>query len=368
MALGNNSPRIAIVYLSFHSEPYLRDVVTALQQLTYPKDRVEFVIVDNPHPVHGSSVRFIEEEIMPESGVTIPHVTILPQKENLGFAAGNNVGAKWAIEHGCEYVYFHNNDGFLAADALEPLVAACEGDKGIGIAQSLILLHPETDLMNSSGNIFHYLGFGYTNQYRRPIEELTAAPVQEVGYASGAGMMVSAQLVEEYGGWDADYWMYHEDIEWSFRLRSLGYKIVMVRASRFYHKYQFGRSIQKFYWMERNRIGLLLTYFKWPTLLLLFPIGLALEFGLWIFALRNGTVTERLRVLRYWVNPLHIFFWLKKRRQIQRQRTVPDRFLLSFATGGIHFQEKSMEHPLLLYVGNPVMTAYFWLVRFIVRW
>ena len=67
-------PKVAIVYLSFHSEPYLDDVVAALQKMTYPKDRVELVIVDNPHPTHGSSVRFIEETVLPLSCKELPHV------------------------------------------------------------------------------------------------------------------------------------------------------------------------------------------------------------------------------------------------------------------------------------------------------
>ena len=85
-------PKIAIIYLSFHCEPYLDDVVSALKKVSYPKDRLELVIVDNPHPQSGPSVRAIEEIVMPFSGAELPHVTLLPQKENLGFAGGNNVG------------------------------------------------------------------------------------------------------------------------------------------------------------------------------------------------------------------------------------------------------------------------------------
>ena len=54
-----NYPKIAIIYLSFHSEPYMDDVVSALKKITYPKDRLELVIVDNPHPEYGSSFRYI---------------------------------------------------------------------------------------------------------------------------------------------------------------------------------------------------------------------------------------------------------------------------------------------------------------------
>lgn len=355
-------PKIAIVYLSFHCEPYIDDVVSSLKKLTYPKDRLEFVIVDNPHPEHGPSVRFIEENVMPLSGKEIPHVTLLAQKENLGFAGGNNAGVDWALQNGFDYVYFHNNDGFMAANCLEPLVEVMENDKKIGVAQSLMLLHPETELVNSTGNSFHYLGFGFCNQYRMKIKDLDLPAVKEVDYASGAALMISTELIRKYGAWDNDFFLYHEDLEWSLRLRMAGYRAVMVRDSVFYHKYQFARSITKFYWMERNRYGVMLMFFRWPTLLLLLPMALALELGLIFFALKGGWFKERMKVYKYWLQGEHWRLWWGKRKKTQALRTISDRDLLKHSVSGIYFQDASTENPLVLYVGNPIMKAYYFVV------
>jgi len=354
-----NYPKIAIVYLSFHCEPYIDDVVSSLKKLTYPKDKIEFIIVDNPHPQHGPSVKFIEENVMPLSGKEIPHTTLLPQTENLGFAGGNNKGVDWAIANNFDYVYFHNNDGFMAANCLEPIVETMEKDKTIGAAQSLMLLHPETDLVNSTGNSFHYLGFGYCNEYRKKVKDLNLPAVKDVSYASGAAFMVSIDLIKKYGAWDKDFFLYHEDLEWSFRLRAAGYRIVMVSDSVFYHKYQFARSITKYYWMERNRYGTMLMFFRWPTLLLLLPMGLALEFGLWFFAWRGGWAKEKAKVYKYWLTPSNWKMWFEKRKYIQRIRKVSDRYLLKHAVSGIYFQDQSTDNPLVNYIANPIMTAYY---------
>src|SRR3989338_6233695 len=227
----SNLPKVAIIYLSFHCEPYMDDVVSALKKLSYSKDRVAFVIVDNPHPQYGSSVRYIEETVMPLSGVELPQVVILPQKENLGFAGGNNVGIQWAINNRYDYVYFHNNDGFVAADSLEPLIAAMENDKTIGIAQPMILLYPETNLINTDGNSFHYLGLAFCGNLRKPKESVKHQPVEEIGYASGAAQLMRVDLLKQYGAWDHDFFLYHEDLEYSLRVRALGYKIVLVPDS-----------------------------------------------------------------------------------------------------------------------------------------
>lgn len=355
-------PKIAIVYLSFHCEPYIDDVVSALKKISYPKDKIELVIVDNPHPEYGLSVPHIEETVMPFSGKEIPHVTLLPQKENLGFAGGNNIGAQWAIDNGFDYVIFHNNDGFFASNAFEPLIEAMEQDKTIGLAQSLMLLHPETELLNSDGNSFHYLGFGYCNNYRMKYKDMKYEKVQEVSYASGAALIVRTDTMKQFGMWDHDFFMYHEDLEWSFRLRASGYKIVLVSDSIFYHKYQFSRSISKFFWMERNRHAVMLMFFKWPTLILLAPMAIVLEFGLWLFSIMNKYADKRLDVYKYWLTVSNWKLWLKKRKYVQSIRKVSDRELLSHSVSGIYFQEKEMENPLLRYIGNPMMKVYWWIV------
>src|SRR3989344_783954 len=355
-------PKIAIIYLSFHCEPYIDDVVSSLKKLTYPHDRVEFVIVDNPHPEFGPSVKYIEENIFPLSGGEIPHVTLLAQKENFGFGSGNNVGARWALDNGFDYVYFHNNDGFMAANCLEPIVQVMENNPKIGAAQSLMLLHPETELVNSMGNAFHYLGFGFCNEYRHKLKDLNLPPQKLIAYASGAALLIRTATIRQYGMWDEDFWMYHEDLEWSFRLRMVGYKIVLVRDSVFYHKYQFSRSISKFFWMERNRYGTMLMFFRWPTLFLLAPMAIVLEIGLWLFAFKGGWTKERIKVYQYWLKPSSWKLWLGKRTHIQAMRKIRDRDLLNLATSGIYFQDKSTDNPIVNYVGNPIMTAYYWLI------
>lgn len=361
-------PKVAIIYLSFHCEPYMDDVVAALEKMTYPKDRVELVIVDNPHPQYGSSVRYLHDQVLPKSGVTLPKVTVLANETNLGFAGGNNVGIRYALENGFDYVFFHNNDAFVAADFLEPLVDAMEKDRGIGAAQSLLLLHPETELVNSSGNAMHFLGFGYCWDYRRRHAELQLPLVKEIAYASGAGLLMRADLLKQYGLWDEDFFLYHEDLEYCYRLRSAGFKIVLVSKSVVFHKYQFGRSISKYFWMERNRYGVMLEFFKWPTLLVLLPIGLLMELALILFAWKGGWLEQRWEVYRYWLKKENWQLWLKKRRATQSRRTVTDRELTRLSVSEVLFQEKAVANPILKYLGNPFMTAYWWIVRLVMFW
>lgn len=361
-------PKVAIIYLSFHCDAYVDDVVSALRRMTFPKDRVEFVVVDNPHPEFGPSVKFLEERLHPISGIEIPHVTILPQKENVGFTGGNNAGIEWAKANGFDYVFLHNDDGFLVADALEKLVEAVEGDKTVGAAQAMVLMYPDTELINTSGNSFQYLGFGFCGNFRKKFIRENFEKVFENTYASGAALLMRVDLINQFGPLDQDYFLYHEDIEYSFRLKTLGFKTATVRDAIFYHKYNFSRSKTKFYYIERNRLGLLHSFLKWPTLLLFLPIAIVLEGGMLIFAVKSGWLEEKIRAWKYWFKKENRKIWKEKRRLIQSGRKISDRELIKSFVGSISYEDRDFQSGLLKYFGNPLMAAYWWVIRNIILW
>ena len=363
--------KVVIMYLLWDQEPqqYLEDAIAGVVSQTYPKNAIEFLLVYNTHrPEHVSAVPYIEETLAKHAD-KLPHTTFLPQKENLGFSGGNNLGMQWAIDNGYDYVFLHNGDAYLGENCIEKMVDAMEADKKIGASQPMILLHPETDLVNTAGNAFHYLGFGYGNYYRWKKETVDVPAVADVGYLSGAGTMLRTDLLKEYGLWDEDYFLYHEDTDYSLRLKIQQYRTVLIKDAEFFHKYQFSKSISKYFWMERNRYALLLLYYRIPTLLLLLPILVLLELGLWLFAIKGGWAGEKKKVYQYWCKKEHWQLWWNKRLKIQKTRKITDREFLHNVARGIFFQEKETEHPLVLYVGNPVMEVYYWIVvRGLIWW
>ncbi|MEK9156836.1 MAG: glycosyltransferase family 2 protein [Patescibacteria group bacterium] len=377
-------PRVAIIYLSFHSEPYLPDLIPALEKVTYPKDQWAFVVVDNPHPTHGLSMETLERDILSRSKTSLPQVILLPQETNSGFSGGNNAGIRWALEHGYDYIYLLNNDALPEPGFIEPLVGVLGQHKTIGCAQSLITLYPRTDLLNTSGNAFHFLGFGYSNGYmetrdmvasdhetpRGGVSTPQMPPSQyPIDYASGAGVMLRADLLKEYGLWDEDFWMYHEDLEYSMRLKMHGYSVVCVYASVIGHKYEFSRSITKFQFMERNRYAVLLMFYKIPTLILLLPALVGVECAMLFFAWKGGWFQQKMLAYKAWFSPAFLKIWLTKRKKLQSTRTINDRTLLSQSTvGEILFQEASTSSPVVKYFANPILSLYRRIVLLIIRW
>jgi len=120
--------------------------------------------------------------------------------------------------------------------------------------------------------------------------------------------------------------------------------------------------------MERNRYAVMLMFFKLPTCIVLFPMWFVLEIGLWIFAFKKGYVSKRFDVYKYWLEKDNRAIWLSKRKKIQTERMISDRQLLKYTVSGIYFQEQDTRNPLLVYVGNPLMKMYYWVIVKVLIW
>lgn len=359
-------PRVALIYLTFHSDPFIERFVDALAQVTYPKDCLTVMVVDHPHPQFGSSIPALEIVLTnhPAKNV-LPTFQVFPQKENRGFSGGVNIGITAALEQGFEYIFLHGHDGFLAPNALLELVNALRNDQTVGAAQALMRSYPEIAKVHNAGGLFHYFGFGSVNGEEGAVCAIAQYP--DIGYASGGAVLLRSELLKRYGLWDEEYFLYHEDLEYSLRLRSVGYRIVVVPSAVLYHEYEFGRNVRKWYFMERNRFGLLFSFYKIPTIIILFLPGLLVEIAVLIFAFQHGWLKEKLAAYYYWLNPAVYPLWFAKRKKIQLQRTISDRDLLRFASAELSFAQSSFEDRFVQW-GNVASRSLFWIVKKIVYW
>ena len=357
--------KVAIIYLCYNDEPYkyLERVIDGVNKQSYLQSNIELLIVYNPGSENSDKVVNFIKETTSRKEKNI-HITILPQEKNIGFVGGNNVGMDWAIEYNFDYAFLHNGDGFLERNTIEKMINMMEQDKNIGACQPLVMLYPETKLLNTSGNNYHYLGFGYCGNYRKELKAKILT--KDIAFASGSAMMLRVDLLKKYGNLDKDYFIYNEDMEYCLRLRSLGFKIVLVNDAIFYHEYEFSKNKEKYYFIERNRWMVLLTYYKLATILLILPIFLAIELGLIIFSIINGWFLQKIRAYWYWLRPSSWKLVSKKRQQVQTLRTISDRELLKIAVSDIKFE--GVNSWILGHIVNPVMNLYWKIIYLFIQW
>lgn len=363
-------PRVAIIYLLYNGRQYIADCLASLAKIDYPRGDVYFVVVDNKSTDGGPQL--IQSEILNNPGV--PQITIIKNAENLGFAEGNNVGIRWAMERGFDYVYLLNQDTEAEPDFLLRAVELAEKTLEAGSVQSLILLHSDKNKVNAIGNAIHFLGFGYAAGYGMEVSEARARiearlkkePTYRITYASGAGVLLRASALKDVGLFDPELFLYHEDLDLGWRLRLSGWENILAPASKIYHKYEFSRSIKKYYWMERNRFLTLLKLYRAPTLLLLAPALFIGELGLLLWSFKSGWWKEKIKGYKYFLSFENWCKLYQSRQETQKKRRRSDCEIVDFFTSSILFQD--FKNPFVLYFVNPVLTLYWVIVRALIFW
>jgi GT2 family glycosyltransferase len=336
--------KVAVIVVTYNSARFVDGCFGSLSRMERDGLEVAAVAVDNGST--DESVAMLE---------AYPWVSTVRTKRNLGFAGGNNLAMRHAMEAGADYVYLLNHDTEVTPSFLVEAVAAAEADPAIGSVQSLLLLHPDRELINSTGNAIHFLGFGYCLDYRRPVAKWTPEPGKEIAYASGAGVLYRADALRKVGLLDEDLFLYHEDLDLGWRLRLAGYKNVLAPRSVVHHKYEFSRSISKYYFMERNRYVVFMKNLRaWTLLVLALPLA-ASEAALLLASVRSGWWREKLKVYAYFLRPEAWAHVARERRRIQSSRTVGDREIVRLFAPTISYQE--VAGPFTRYVANPLMTA-----------
>lgn len=364
-------PRIAIITVSYNHARFLRDTFQSLAKIIYPREALKVFLVNNASS--DETAVLARNELIDEArGLTrlgdIPAVFI-DSATNTGFTGGNNLAMRLAMAQGFEYIYLLNPDTIIEPDFLEQAVAVAASSPAIGIVQSRLVLAQDPTKLNSWGNEVHYLGFSFCGGYRVPIESPEAIErllVRDIAAASGAAMLLKVAVLRLVGLFDEEIFAYHEDVDLSWRMRLAGFRVVLAPESIVYHRYEFSRSIRKFYFMERNRFLVHFKNLRAPTLILLMPALVVMELGLWLYAIKSGWWREKARAYRYWLSFVHIRKLIDARHQVQKLRSQSDRTIIRMFSPRISYQEV----PNMLWdrIGNPIFALYWYIVRILILW
>jgi GT2 family glycosyltransferase len=338
--------KVAVIILNYqdYAKKYLDDFINSLNTQSYLGE-VKLFITDNAST--SESVQYLNK--------IAPNTELILNKNNDGFSKGNNDAIKLALAQGSDYIFCVNMDTIMHADCISKLIENFENyNEKVAIVQARLMLHPETNKINSVGNDIHFLGFGYCRGYNRDFLGYQKKHIikKEISYPSGAAVMFKREFLEEFGMFDEEFWMYNEDQDIGLRAWYNDYQCVLASDAVVYHKYEFSRSIQKYYWMDRNRIIVILKYYKIVTLLLIFPAFVLMEFGLILFSLKNGWFKEKLKVWQYFCNPQKWIYLYKARLSVQKNRKISDYNVMKMFSGKIFYQE--IEDWLLKTIAQPI--------------
>lgn len=319
-------PNVAVLILNWNGWKDTLECLEALFKSTYPNFRA--VVLDNKSEndsvarirewAAGKTSRHVyydrriaEQGGLPQDeekiGTDLHPVVVIQTGANLGFAGGNNVGLRYALKRGADYVLLLNNDALLRSpSALSSLVEFMEQHSDAGAAGGR-LVYPDGTPQTSYGRfptvphtlaclypLYKLLPAGLFDRFRRsniiPSETITE-PVR-IDYPSGACLLVRRKAIEEVGLLDERFFMYAEETDWCLRMMKSGWDRYYVPQAEVAHKYaaSFGTGTLK---MRRYHLESLFKYFRKHVP----PFSLAiLAFGYFIRALFSvgvGTIAAR---------------------------------------------------------------------------
>jgi GT2 family glycosyltransferase len=258
-----------------------------------------------------------------------------------------------------------NQDTVVADGWLRPLVDFLGQHPAVGCVQPKLCLYPETNRINTTGNRSHFLGFGFMTHYGELDQGQFEQPVA-IPQASGAALLVRAELLRRVGLFESLLFMYLEDFELGWKLRQVGAETWFVPQSRVYHKYRFKSSQRYYYYLERNRWWLLLVYYRAATLLVLLPALLLMEAGQLVFATCHGRLWDKVRSCAFFLAPRNLRLLWTRRRQVQARRLISDRQFLWPSVGTIDVPE--LDNFLVRWVANPLLGTYWSIVKRLIFW
>jgi GT2 family glycosyltransferase len=351
----SDAPGVAIVLVTYYDTKYLERLYASIEAQHYPRARRRLIVVENG-PGRAAARWFAEHA--PDAQVIVPG-------DNTGYAGGNALGMRGALEGDAEYVAIVTQDTYLEPGWLSALVEVAQSRPRAGAVQPKIMRRDETGaaVIHTRGNELHFLGVGFVGGDGEPDRELD---VTSICYASGAGVLYRAAALRDVGVFDPALFMYHEDSDLGWRMRLAGWDVVLAPKAVMHHDYDFSRSARKFHYVERNRLVNVLTHYDGRTLALLAPALLLFEPVTMAYALKSGWLRERLGVYGYFLRPRTWRYLAAKRRAVQRLRRVPDRALAPLFTSRFNFGP--LATVAVRRIVDPFFAAYWRLARRLITW
>ncbi len=281
-------------------------VITECLESVYaqPYRPLEVIVVDNASQddsVAGIRMQFSD-------------VCLIQNERNLGFARGNNQGVARARG---EYIVLLNNDTVVEEEWLTGLLEHLKIPDIAAVTSRVITENVPPGFYEMNGTI-NYLGYNIMREF---------TDLSQVFFAGGASLMFRKSEVGL--PFPDEYFLYHEDVFLSWRLRLLGRTVAMAQKSIVYHKgsattrRQTSRLVT--YYQERNRLlnGLLL--YETRTLVRLVPYVLLDAVAKSLLSLTTGRKSFAGILEGYWWIVSHPGWIRQERKKVQDQRRVPDR-------------------------------------------
>lgn len=275
--------KVSIILLNWNGYNDTFECLNSLQKVE--NKNIEIILVDNGSD-NDDYLKF--EDIYPD-------IKVIRSKTNLGFSGGNNLGIKYALDQGADFILLLNNDTVVESDFITNLLLVFEREKNVGIVAPQINYFDEPQKIWSEGGYVSKLrasGFAYSDKF----EDISNTDYEQKQFVSGCCMLIKREVFNKVGAFDNEFFLYLEDVDLCVRTIKSGYNIFVSHKSKIYHKVS-NSTIKNYtalplYYVTRNRL-----YFikkNYPLYILYSTIYLSstmiLKFFFWFITKKRSNI------------------------------------------------------------------------------
>jgi len=220
-----NQPQVSIILLNWNGLEDTSECLDSLKRITYTN--YEVLVVDNGS--EGDDVKLLRDRFG-------DYVRIIENDKNYGFAEGNNIGMRYVLNRGTDYVLLLNNDTTVAPDFLDEMIQVGESDEKIGIVGPKIYLYDEPNVIWEAGGRINWWLAALVVLGERQVDVGQYDKLAERDILSGAALFIKAPLLEKISLLDSSFFFGYEDYDFCIRARRAGFKVIYVPKAKVWHK------------------------------------------------------------------------------------------------------------------------------------
>ena len=239
-------PRVAVVVLNYLANDDTWAAVESVQRGAFLESLI--VVVDNSPEVETTESLRARLD---------PCVTLVRSGDNIGYAAGNNLGIRTALDLApVDYIWVLNPDTIVAPDALNRLVLAADSDPGAAIVASRLVSADGASILYDGATIDPISGATTLLGSGSPVSGSPANGAHATDYAHGASMLLRTTAMSHLGQMTEDYFLYFEETDFSLRARRAGARVLVEPQSVVRHTRRSWGVLPTstyIYYMVRNR-------------------------------------------------------------------------------------------------------------------
>lgn len=212
---------VVVIVVTYKGHKWYERCFKSLRESNHP---IQTVVIDNAS--NDGTVEYIREHF--------PEIHLIESEENLGFGRANNIGIRYALENGGDYVFLLNQDAWIEPDTISKLIDVHKKDIDYGILSPMHLTADKNEIEHGLATYLH----DYKTTDINFFQDLYFSRMQEVyesKYINAAAWLLPRETLEVIGGFDPIFFHYEEDDDYLNRVRYHKKKIGIVPNARVVH-------------------------------------------------------------------------------------------------------------------------------------